>query len=65
MGWEIRIDPDFREALPVLLGEDAAGLSPTSITRFTACWEDEYRAFQEGDLSAEAKGAFPISRSSV
>ena len=42
---------DFREALPVLLGKDAAGLSPTSITRFTACWEDEYRAFHESDLS--------------
>ena len=42
---------DFREALPVLLGKDAAGLSPTSITRFTACWEDEYRAFHERDLS--------------
>jgi transposase-like protein len=27
---------DFREALPVLLGEDAAGLSPTAITRLTA-----------------------------
>lgn len=42
---------DFREALPVLLGEEASGLSPTSITRFTACWEDEYRSFHESDLS--------------
>ena len=30
---------DFREALPVLLGEEAAGLSPTTITRLTAQWE--------------------------
>lgn len=36
---------DFREALPVLLGEQATGLSPTTITRLTAAWEDEYRAF--------------------
>ena len=27
---------DFREALPALLGEDAAGLSPTTISRLTA-----------------------------
>jgi hypothetical protein len=27
---------DFREELPVLLGEEAAGLSPTAITRLTA-----------------------------
>src|ERR1700694_2047596 len=28
---------DFQAALPVLLGEDAAGLSPTTITRLTGC----------------------------
>jgi transposase-like protein len=33
---------DFREALPVLLGEDASGLSPTTITRLTAEWEQDY-----------------------
>jgi len=42
---------DFREALPTLLGEDASGLSPTAITRFTAIWEEEYRVFHERDLS--------------
>ncbi len=36
---------DFRPALESLLGEDAAGLSPTTITRLTAEWEGEYRAF--------------------
>ncbi len=37
---------DFREALPVLLGEEAArGLSPTNITRMTAPWQEEYQAF--------------------
>lgn len=42
---------DFREALPILLGEDAGGLSPTAITRLTAKWEDEYRLFRNRDLS--------------
>lgn len=42
---------DFREALPVLLGEEAAGLSPTAITRLTAQWETEYTAFRQRDLS--------------
>jgi putative transposase len=42
---------DFREALPVLLGEEAAGLSPTTITRLTAPWETEYTAFRPRDLS--------------
>ena len=42
---------DFREALPVLLGKDAAGLSPTNISRLTAAWEQEYAAFRRRDLS--------------
>jgi transposase-like protein len=42
---------DFREALPILLGEDAAGLSPTNITRLTAVWEEEYHAFRQRDLT--------------
>ena len=42
---------DFREALPVLLGEDAAGLSATNIARLTAQWEHEYQAFRKRDLS--------------
>ena len=33
---------DFREALPVLLGADAAGLSPSAITRLTATWRTDY-----------------------
>jgi hypothetical protein len=32
-------------------GEDAAGLSPTNITRLTACWEKEYTAFRQRDLA--------------
>jgi putative transposase len=42
---------DFREALPVRLGEEAAGLSPTTITRLTAQWETEDTAFRQRDLS--------------
>ena len=42
---------DFSEALTSLLGKDASGLSPTTITRLTAEWETEYRAFQKQDLS--------------
>ena len=42
---------DFREALPILLGEDAAGLSPTNIARLTAVWEEEYHAFRARSLA--------------
>jgi hypothetical protein len=42
---------DFRPALKALLGEDAAGLSPTTIARLTAGWEKEYNDFRRCDLS--------------
>jgi putative transposase len=42
---------DFRPALEGLLGADAAGLSPTTITRLTAGWAKEYQAFTQRDLS--------------
>ncbi len=43
---------DFQEALPVLLGEErSAGLSPSVISRLTVEWEEEYRHFQQRDLS--------------
>lgn len=42
---------DFRPALEALLGAGAAGLSPTNITRLTACWEKEYADFRQRDLS--------------
>ena len=42
---------DFRPALQALLGEDAAGLSPTNITRLTAGWEKEYTEFRRRDLT--------------
>jgi len=42
---------DFKEALPVLLGPEASGLSPTTITRLTETWTEEYRAFGKRELS--------------
>ncbi|MFQ5343796.1 MAG: transposase, partial [Anaerolineae bacterium] len=42
---------DFAEALPVLLGPDAAGLSPTTITRLTKVWQDEYEAWRKRSLA--------------
>lgn len=42
---------DFQQVLPVLLGEDAAGLSPAAITRLTQAWTAEYTAFRQRDLS--------------
>ena len=42
---------EFREALPALLREEAAGLSPTAISWLTAAWDEEYEAFRRRDLS--------------
>lgn len=38
---------DFRESLSSLLGEDAAGLSASTVTRLTASWTQEYEAFRK------------------
>src|SRR5216684_392023 len=58
---------DFRPALEGLLGEDAAGLSPTNLTRLTACWEKEYTAFdrraaQRREGVARGRGRLPGER---
>lgn len=42
---------DFREALPALLGPEAAGLSPSAILRLTKVWTAEYEAFRRRDLA--------------
>jgi len=42
---------DFREALPALLGPDAAGLSSSAILRLTKVWTTEYEAFRRRDLA--------------
>jgi putative transposase len=41
---------DFRPALEQLLGEDAAGLSPSSISRLCKDWEAEHERFQTRSL---------------
>jgi len=41
---------DFQEALPVLLGDDAAGLSASAITRLTHIWREEYAAWTKRNL---------------
>jgi transposase-like protein len=42
---------DFQEALPVLLGDDAAGLSPSAVTRLTHLWREEYTAWKKRSLA--------------
>ena len=41
---------DFRPALEQLLGEDAAGLSPSAITRLCKDWEAEHERFKQRSL---------------
>ena len=41
---------DFRPALEQLLGEDAAGLSPSAISRLCKDWEAEHERFRERSL---------------
>lgn len=41
---------DFRPALEQLLGEDAAGLSPTTITRLCKEWDAEPERFKQRQL---------------
>jgi transposase-like protein len=42
---------DFRQALPTLLGDDAAGLSPSAVTRLLAAWQEEYRRWRARSLA--------------
>jgi transposase-like protein len=44
---------DFSEALPVLLGPEAAGLSATSIGRLKSIWEEEYKAWRKRSLEGK------------
>lgn len=44
---------DFTEALSAILGENAAGLSPTNIVRLKQGWEQEYREWAARDLSGK------------
>ncbi|MDP7105319.1 MAG: IS256 family transposase [SAR202 cluster bacterium] len=42
---------DFGEALQTLLGENAKGLSATTITRLKSVWEDEYKDWSKRSLA--------------
>ena len=43
---------DFEEALAALLGKDAPGLSPSTITRLKETWIEEHARWKKRDLSA-------------
>jgi putative transposase len=43
----------FEDALTVLLGPDAPGLSAATIRRLVSTWQDEHQRWQERDLSAK------------
>ena len=42
---------DFTEALASLVGRDAKGLSPATVSRLKSVWEGEYDQWQKRDLS--------------
>jgi transposase-like protein len=44
---------DMGEALQVLLGEEAKGLSPAVVSRLKMQWADDWKAWNKRDLSAE------------
>jgi len=44
---------DMQEALSVLLGEEAKGLSPPVVSRLKAQWASDYAAWNRRDLSGE------------
>ena len=44
---------DMREALSVLLGEEAQGLSPAVVSRLKAEWAEAYAAWNRRDLAGE------------
>lgn len=44
---------DMSEALQVLLGEEAKGLSPAVVSRLKLQWADDWKAWNKRDLSSE------------
>ena len=44
---------DFSEALAALLGPDAKGLSPNTVTRLKAVWQQEYDAWSQRSLAGK------------
>jgi transposase-like protein len=43
----------FQEALQALVGMDAAGLSPSTITRLTIAWREDYKAWSRRSLEGK------------
>lgn len=44
---------EFPEALKAILGEEAGGLSPATIVRLKAAWEEEYQEWAQGPLEGK------------
>ena len=44
---------DFEEALSTLLGTEAAGFSPSTITRLTSTWQEERKSWQKRPLTGK------------
>ena len=44
---------DFAEALSALLGQNASGLSASTIARLKEVWADEHARWRKRDLSAK------------
>jgi len=44
---------DFEEALSALLGAEAAGFSPSTITRLTSAWQEERESWQKRPLTGK------------
>lgn len=44
---------DFEEAIPALLGADAAGFSSSTITRLSRVWQDEYEGWRKRPLTGK------------
>ena len=44
---------DFSDALAALVGKDAPGLSPATISRLKSIWQDELNQWQKRDLSGK------------
>lgn len=44
---------DFNDALAAIVGKDSPGLSPSTVSRLKAVWEDEYEKWHKRDLSSK------------
>jgi transposase-like protein len=45
---------DFEEAIPALLGADAAGFSASTISRLTSVWQEEHEGWSKRPLTGKA-----------